>query len=646
MLRKHSLAWLTGMVCLATLPAAARESGPASKPTTWAETATVEEIVTKIRADEAWIWDATGFLMRSEGRWVRTPEAIQVKLAELKRKWPEENFDDPRTRLVFWDLQPEIKEQLLLAWDERRLARSHAMVGIWSEHQIFDGEQFLVHHQEHYERGREYYALDRSPHRFISESALADYASGRVTYPDPWWVETDEDSRAYMEPPIAMYRDEGIQERKGQRYRVVTYYTGRPDREHWINVETGRIEYLKTWFVPNPGREKMEEFETAAGPLMIELLVEELFNEERFKGLAKEILESLGRRPDWVKDFFQRLEREVQRLVREEKKLDFQKHFFELWLDSLKVEGFLAEHEDEARAWVVQRQEAEPDLFERLQAKVHSRLEDQNPLTPRPFVEHVFKDWREVAPGRFFPFEQGYTMWFHDFENVGRVSFIRPIRVTELAVGRLQPDELFAMEMKEGVQVHDWGHEPPLHYKYKKDFTPEEWSQILAEAEEQAKDKRESEDQQQALVGKPAPDLVAQKWLNSEPLDWPQLKGKLVIVDFFAEWCVPCRNDLPKMADWHKNRVADDLVVLGVHTPGSDEAKIRKLMEQHELHYPIAVDVPTEEGGYWGKTFAAYKVSAIPHAVLVDETGKVAVDGQLNEVMNEAIRRMNAKGDR
>ena len=81
-------------------------------------------------------------------------------------------------------------------------------------------------------------------------------------------------------------------------------------------------------------------------------------------------------------------------------------------------------------------------------------------------------------------------------------------------------------------------------------------------------------------------------WLNSKPLTWASLRGKVVILDFWAEWCGPCRNDYPQLSLLHDGREANGFTVVGVHPPGSAPEAVKKVMDEFHLGYPICVDVP------------------------------------------------------
>ncbi|WP_010587380.1 TlpA family protein disulfide reductase [Schlesneria paludicola] len=132
------------------------------------------------------------------------------------------------------------------------------------------------------------------------------------------------------------------------------------------------------------------------------------------------------------------------------------------------------------------------------------------------------------------------------------------------------------------------------------------------------------------MVGKPAPEFPeGATWLNGPPLTLKALRGKVVVLDFWTDWCGPCRNDLPKMKALYDQRETNGLIVIGVHLAGSKLPDIQKVMDKFQLEYPICIDVatkddPNHESLFPSQYSTSFGVGGIPHCVVIDPHGVVA----------------------
>jgi hypothetical protein len=97
----------------------------------------------------------------------------------------------------------------------------------------------------------------------------------------------------------------------------------------------------------------------------------------------------------------------------------------------------------------------------------------------RPSAEWYFDEYREISPGFSVPMRFGYAFLGVDAEGT-YAKTRRDLRVMEVKANVELPGDLFVMEMREGVQVVDRRYDPPLSYPFKKDFSREEWQEILA----------------------------------------------------------------------------------------------------------------------------------------------------------------------
>ena len=152
----------------------------------------------------------------------------------------------------------------------------------------------------------------------------------------------------------------------------------------------------------------------------------------------------------------------------------------------------------------------------------------------------------------------------------------------------------------------------------------------------------------EARVGQPVPEFPEDAtWLNGEPLSWKDLRGKVVIMDFWADWCGPCRRDLPKLRVLHDEREINGLTIIGIHLEGSELASIKKAVSDHQLEYPICIDVKKrlkpfeiEMPLFPGEFSSQFGVDAIPHFVVVDPHGIVAAShtGSFEDALETAKR--------
>lgn len=117
-----------------------------------------------------------------------------------------------------------------------------------------------------------------------------------------------------------------------------------------------------------------------------------------------------------------------------------------------------------------------------------------------------------------------------------------------------------------------------------------------------------------------APWIASASWVNSGPLDWNSLRGKVVVVDFWTFACYNCKNTLPYFKKWDDTYRDRGLVILGVHTPElsyeRDVENVRRAVKEYEIKYPVAID---GDFANWNR----YGVRAWPTWFIVDKQGNI-----------------------
>ena len=121
-------------------------------------------------------------------------------------------------------------------------------------------------------------------------------------------------------------------------------------------------------------------------------------------------------------------------------------------------------------------------------------------------------------------------------------------------------------------------------------------------------------------TGQAAPEITNDTWVNSEPLRIADLKGKVVLVEFWTFGCYNCQNVEPYVKSWHDKFKDRGLIVIGVHSPEFGHERVvknvRNYVREHNIRYAVAID-----NDY--KTWNSYQNHYWPALYLIDKKGVV-----------------------
>lgn len=131
------------------------------------------------------------------------------------------------------------------------------------------------------------------------------------------------------------------------------------------------------------------------------------------------------------------------------------------------------------------------------------------------------------------------------------------------------------------------------------------------------------------LVGKPAPDFKLEL-LRGGTLRLSQLKGKALIVNFWASWCIPCREEAPLLRDTQTKYASRGLVIVGITVSDKPEDS-RRFAEEFGLNYPNLIDPK-------GKTGVDYGVTGVPETYFIDRKGMI-VTKKIGPIYAEELER-------
>jgi thiol-disulfide isomerase/thioredoxin len=155
------------------------------------------------------------------------------------------------------------------------------------------------------------------------------------------------------------------------------------------------------------------------------------------------------------------------------------------------------------------------------------------------------------------------------------------------------------------------------------------------------------------LYDHPAPTIQADEWVNSEPLSLDRLRGKVVVLDFWASWCMPCREGFPALLELSRRRGPEGLVVIGVtqndgwlltkdgrsigRGPSAKKLEwpeevdlLKQFIRDFQLTMPVAVGRrPVDNKVPYANAAMVrdYGVNAFPKGIVIDRAGVIRFVG-------------------
>jgi thiol-disulfide isomerase/thioredoxin len=111
-----------------------------------------------------------------------------------------------------------------------------------------------------------------------------------------------------------------------------------------------------------------------------------------------------------------------------------------------------------------------------------------------------------------------------------------------------------------------------------------------------------------------APNFTLQT-LDGQEVTLSKLKGKVILLDFWATWCGPCRESIPHLIQLYKTHQKDGLEVVGMNVEKGEIDTVRRFVKSIDIPYPITLSPDDVQ--------RSYKVSGLPTTIFIDKQGRI-----------------------
>jgi peroxiredoxin len=138
-----------------------------------------------------------------------------------------------------------------------------------------------------------------------------------------------------------------------------------------------------------------------------------------------------------------------------------------------------------------------------------------------------------------------------------------------------------------------------------------------------------------AAVGSPAPDFTLTD-LQGQKVTLSQFRGKVILVNFWATWCPPCREEMPSMEELFRRFQDQGLVMLAVNIEEDGERTVPRFLQGKDYSFPILLDPGTTAQNL-------YQVFRFPETFVIDRNGTIVdrVIGGRDWMSGTLVKRIN-----
>jgi thiol-disulfide isomerase/thioredoxin len=144
---------------------------------------------------------------------------------------------------------------------------------------------------------------------------------------------------------------------------------------------------------------------------------------------------------------------------------------------------------------------------------------------------------------------------------------------------------------------------------------------------------------EQPLVGKPI--KLTGVTLKGSSFDLTSLRGRVVVVDFWATWCPPCRAELPNLKSLHERYNSQGLEVVGVSLD-VNQKELSSFVRKANLPWTQLVWQKPGPNPWENPFVSQFRISAIPDTLLINREGSVVARGLVGSGLNAAVERLMA----